>query len=60
LLNYEERPECIPCNYSYSFKHALVGCVNVTDILQTFYKDNATMYTICLQMSQATQFRNFE
>ena len=40
LLNNEERPECIPCNSSYSLKHDLLDSVDVTDIRQTFCNVN--------------------
>jgi len=40
LLNNEERPECIPCNSSYSLKHVLLDCIYVADIRQTFYNVN--------------------
>ena len=39
-INNEERPECIPCNFNYSFKHVLIDCVDVADVLQTFYNVN--------------------
>ena len=40
LSNNEERPECIPCNSSYSLKHVLLDCVDVADISQTFCNGN--------------------
>ena len=40
LLNNEERPECVPCNSNYSLKHALIDCVDVVDVRQTFYNVN--------------------
>ena len=39
LLNYEERPECIPCNSNYSLEHVLID-VDVADFRQTFYNVN--------------------
>ena len=51
LLNNEERPECSPCNSSYS-----LDCVDVADIRQTLFNSSMlTIYMIYLQMSQATQ-----
>ena len=41
LLNNEERPECIPCNYIFSLKHVLIDCVNVADVRKTFYNANS-------------------
>ena len=40
LLNNEERPECSPCNPSYSLKHVLLDCVDVAVIRQTLYNVN--------------------
>jgi len=40
LLNNEERPECIPCNYNFSLKQVLIDCVDVVDVRQTFYNVN--------------------
>jgi len=37
LSNNEERPECIPCNSSYSLKHVLFDIVDISCIRQTFY-----------------------
>lgn len=37
LVNNEQRPKCIPYNYNYSQSNVLSDCVDVTDILQTFY-----------------------
>ena len=37
LLNNEEQPECIPCNSNYSLTHALLDCMDVSDICLTFY-----------------------
>ena len=55
LLNNEERPECSPCNSSYSLKHVLLDCVDVAVIRQILYNSSMlTIYMIYLQMSQAT------
>ena len=40
LLNNEERQECVPCNSSYSLKHVLLDCVDVSDVRQTCYNVN--------------------
>ena len=56
LLNNEERPKGIPCNSNYSLKHALLDCVDVSDVRTSTM---STIYAIYLQMSQATQFFNF-
>jgi len=32
LLDSEERPECIPCNFSCSLKQILIDCVDVAHI----------------------------
>jgi hypothetical protein len=40
LLNNEERPEYIPCNSNFSLRHALIDCVDVVDVRQTFYNVN--------------------
>jgi hypothetical protein len=37
LLNYEERPKCIPCDYSYTIKHVLIDCVDVADVDQILF-----------------------
>jgi len=46
LLNNEEKPECIPRNFSYT--HVLLDCVDVADILQTFYNVNNLCNTILI------------
>ena len=52
LLNNEEQPECILCNSNHSLKHnmpkskefyvpsAIIACVDVADVRQTFYNVN--------------------
>ena len=40
LLNNEERREGYPCNSKYSLKHALIECVDVSDVRQSFYNIN--------------------
>jgi hypothetical protein len=42
LLNNEEGPECIPCNFISILKHILTDCVDVTDARQTFYNVNTS------------------
>ena len=32
LLNNEEQPECIPCNYHWSLKHVLIDIVDIGDV----------------------------
>ena len=58
LLNNEERPECILCNYNCSLRHVLIDCVDVADVRQTFY--NAMSLSNLLTKSQATQFCIFK
>ena len=41
LLNNEEQPECILGNYNCSLRHVLIDCVDVADVLQTFYNANS-------------------
>jgi len=45
LLNDEERPECILCNFNCSLKHILIDCVDVADISQTFYNTISDLFT---------------
>ena len=45
LLNDEERPECILCNFNCSLKYILIGCVDVADIRQTFYNTISDLFT---------------
>ena len=40
MLNNEERPECISCNFNYSIKHVLIDGVDVGDVRQNFYNVN--------------------
>ena len=55
LLNNEERPECIPCNFNYSVKHIFVDCVDVAHIRQTFYID-INLYDLFTNVADGTIF----
>ena len=37
ILNKEDRPDCIPCNYAYTIQHVLLDCIDLADVRRRYY-----------------------